>query len=967
MKKDLIYEVFAQLQKGEFVRLAWEDKSGRFHEHGLGSYEILTAKVNELKANPDISSIWFSPNPSNSAKYHKEENVVFAHWLYVDIDDVSAEDFVAGYDFIKPTYTVATGHGVQLYWKLKHPVEMPCEEWKSIEKAIERKFDGEKGEPAALLRVPNTFNRKHLLRKYRDKGYTVETECKIIEFNDVAYNQADFAKAGLEVIDGPAKLVKRNSESKRTMNDLKRIRQYCPVVDEAFKSIENDTDNDKTAGHNKRLTVASMIRHTIDDEDYVLKVFGNVSDFKSDITLEKYRSLTKGPITCAKLQEWGLCSEPCQLIKDIGKKSPIVFAYRNNLPLDLKSEIKHFNDINDALDKATAIEKFLSQTVIKQEPVKQDAILKEISKGCNLSIKSLRESLKNACANVAIDYSQSLSKILPGIASSVEKGRVAFDWFEKNGGRFYKDKEHNCYLFYKDNIHRIDSNRPFKSLILKTANISENTIGGKVIFDSMANLAFEKGNKMDSCSWQYTDLINNEVYLSLNNDKKELIKIASGSVEIIKNGNNAKSIILQGSTKMKPIEYLELDEDERCRAFAKIREHAFNNLACAPSDRYLYLSWALAFPLIEYFKTVPHMRGEGSSACGKSRSMDVIAYIIYGDIALKKGTLAANYTDGALNPLIQLDNIETRNLTGGLEDFIITAVTGIEKEKRKLGTDRENVTEKVKTLINTTGIEGLNKPEMINRTFVINFDHYKYGNPEWNELIYVDIAKNRNLMLSAIFQMISKVLKRIAGGELNSIVKDLSTKYPDHSKSRANSYLACMIMIAEQLIEGFGDSISIDELVKQWIDTQDKLSTENSRGTNPIIQLLDSLLKDYEMEFNKQNSIDSQSIYINPFPVEIAQGPLQWIIVGTANELNTAFSILAKRTGIKNPFSNAHQLASRLKDSEKILAENNWTFTTAEVGSRKRIYRLIRCESVKVPNGLSQGVSQQSTYCSTEG
>ncbi len=513
MKKDLIHKVFAQLQKGEFVRLAWEDKNEIFDKLGVNSHEIFVEKVSELKSNPDISSIWFTPNPSNSASSHRAEDVKRANWLYVDIDDVFAEDFVAQYDFIKPTYTVATGHGVQLYWKLKQPVEMPSEEWKGFEKAIERKFKGEKGEPQALLRVPNTLNRKHLIKKHRDKGYTVETECKIIEFNDVSYDLGDFATAGLEIADKLAEPVTRNSESKLSINDLMRIRQNCPVVDEAFKSIESDTDNDKTAGHNKRLTVVSMIKHTIDDEDYLLKLFGNVSDFRADITLEKYRSLTKEPITCAKLQEWGLCSDSCQLIQDLNKKSPIVFAYRNNLPLDLTGEIKHFNDINDPLDKATAIEKFLSQTVAKQDPVKQDAILKEISKGCKLGIKSLRESLKDVCANEAIDYSQSLNKILPGVASSVEKGRVAFEWFEKNGGRFYKDKEHNCYLFYKDNIYQIDSNRPFKSLILKTANISENTIGGKVIFDSMANLAFEKGNKMDSCSWQYTDLINNEVCL----------------------------------------------------------------------------------------------------------------------------------------------------------------------------------------------------------------------------------------------------------------------------------------------------------------------------------------------------------------------------------------------------------------------------------------------------------------------
>ena len=131
MKRDLIQEVFSQVKKGEFVRLAWQDKNGKFLEQGIDSYEIFTAKVNELKINPNISSIWFTPNPSISES-HTTEDVKHTSWLYVDIDRVSAVDFMAAYDFIKPTYTVATGHGVHLYWKLKQQIEMPCEEWQAV-------------------------------------------------------------------------------------------------------------------------------------------------------------------------------------------------------------------------------------------------------------------------------------------------------------------------------------------------------------------------------------------------------------------------------------------------------------------------------------------------------------------------------------------------------------------------------------------------------------------------------------------------------------------------------------------------------------------------------------------------------------------------------------------------------------------------------------------------------------------
>lgn len=725
---------------------------------------------------------------------------------------------------------------------------------------------------------------------------------------------------------------------------LDKVLENCPFIKYCI-------DNAKDLGEPLWYAMVSNLCRLKGGKDKIHEYsepYDGYSKAETDRKIE-HALVASGPITYAKIKAEGWPGEVPEW-----PQSPAGWGFH----LDIQGKIEYFNGIEDPIVRTRAIEKYVAETVVKQDPLRQEAILKEISGGCSLGITALRDCLEKAYISKGIDYSKPLNSILWMFDSSHEKGHATFEWLEKNGGRFYRDRENNCHLYYKDRVYRIDSNRPFKSLMFELGDISESSPGGRIIFDALANLAFERGERMDAFSWQYTDLMSNEIYLNLNNDGNELIKIAPDNVEIIKNGNNAKSILLQDSSKIQPIEYMDLGEDECREGFTKMKELVFNNLACAEADRYLYLSWALVYPLIEYFKTIPHLRVEGSSESGKSRSMDVISYLIYGKQVLKKATDASNYTDGALNPLIQLDNVETRNLTTNLEDFIITAVTGIEKEKRKQGTDKENVIEKVKTLINSSGIEGFNKNEMINRTLVINFDRFKYGNPEWNELIYVEIAKTRNLMMSVIFQMISKILKRISDGELNSIVKDISAKYGNHSKSRANSYLACMTMVAEKLIEGFNDTITMDQLVEKWIDTQNTLSKETSRGTNPIIQLLDSLIKDFEMEFERQTARCSAEEFVSPYPTEIAQDLERWIVIGTSNELCTAFAILAKRTGIKNPFSNAHQLAARLKDSETILADNDWKVKIEDAGSRKRIYRLTRCESVKVQNRLSQGLSQ---------
>ncbi len=371
MNRSLIYEIFSQLQEGEYIRLAWEDKNEEFHWQGIDNYEQFIAKVNELRSNPHIASIWFTPHPSNSETSHENDNVKHVQWVYVDIDDISTEDFIKNYNFIRPTYIIATGHGVQLYWQLKQRIAAPFDEWRYVEKAIEKKLNGEKGYPCALLRVPDTPNRKHLIEKHRKKGYTVETDCKVIEFNDVAYGLDDFIQAGLKINAKPAPTIQSN-ESKLTISDLTCIRQHCAAVDSAFKSIENDSDNDKTAGHNKRLTAASIIKHTVDDEDYVLKLFGNTADFKKDVTLKNYQSIKQKPITCRQLQEWNLCFKPCQLIQDLNKKSPIVFAYRKGV------QLKRTNELLSDTENDACFEELMKRAKTVENPVNQLKLINRI-------------------------------------------------------------------------------------------------------------------------------------------------------------------------------------------------------------------------------------------------------------------------------------------------------------------------------------------------------------------------------------------------------------------------------------------------------------------------------------------------------------------------------------------------------------------------------------------------------------
>ena len=219
------------------------------------------------------------------------------------------------------------------------------------------------------------------------------------------YNLDDFIEAGLDVEPQAVKPVK-SYDSKRILDDLIRIRQYCPAINEAFLSIENNKGNEKTVGHYKRLAVASMIKHTIGDEKYLLELFSNVTDFASQKTLKHYRSLDKWPITCAKLQKLELCGGTCQLMKDLNKKSPIVFAYRFGVQLKttdtLLNETENDNSFKELMKRVKSIENPVNQEKLISKVIAETGINKSAINRYMKKIK-VRDEIKSYIVNGEVD------------------------------------------------------------------------------------------------------------------------------------------------------------------------------------------------------------------------------------------------------------------------------------------------------------------------------------------------------------------------------------------------------------------------------------------------------------------------------------------------------------------------------------------------------------------------------------
>jgi hypothetical protein len=537
--------------------------------------------------------------------------------------------------------------------------------------------------------------------------------------------------------------------------------------------------------------------------------------------------------------------------------------------------------------------------------------IERLSKGMGISVSSLETMARNSFREIDLtdrDLKDIMNRAGLLNISSEDKGQMVYRWFTSNNGTPYHDREHNCYWVWKDHVYEIGDNQPFKTLIWKEAELTHEGIESKKIWAVLKAETDNKGKELKSFTWLFTDCLAHKIYINPNNDDSKLVRITPGEVKIVPNGINEEKVLLAPAPKMHPFKLSELTDTEYRDAWSAFERLILRNMACPTDDQLLYGCWVLCYPLIDYVKTLPHMRCEGVSSAGKTRAMDLVGHFVYGDTAIKKATDAANFADAAKNPLICLDNVETKNFTSGLADFVLTAATGIQKEKRKIGTDHGVVIEKVKCLLTTNGIENLGKKEHITRTLLIEFDRWKYKTEKWSERIYGEIAARRSELCSAHMMLVSRVLKKIVEGGIERWIDFLETKHPGHSKDRANSFLALMAMILEELVQ----EDQVEQVVSMWISKQDKLGRETAKETNTIVSFLEAIYSDYE------GTQDSEKNWKN-WGYEVFCDPM--VISGTAAQLLRTFSAVAKRKGMKSEYTNPRQLANRIKDAKAVFED----------------------------------------------
>ncbi len=531
------------------------------------------------------------------------------------------------------------------------------------------------------------------------------------------------------------------------------------------------------------------------------------------------------------------------------------------------------------------------------------------------------------------DYYNLLSEDASGLRYNVDiVSRIIFEYFA-GFGQFFVVDDADCYLIFRGKQYQVDGNLPFKSLMYSHTGINYAAAQAKPIWEAIKANCYLFARHARGTSWIKTDHVTNTVYFNLCNDRNEIIRIGPDKTDILQNGSNADHVFLFQSPKTLPIEFnANVGMDQGLTA---LFETLLTGTA-TPVEWQAYIACLLINSfLIEFAKARGINKFSGHQGSGKTEAAGLLTAILYGQNFVTISSTASDYTDAAINPLTVCDNLEVSSIVEDRKNFLLCVATGITRQKRKAGTDSQNVYEKAVTQVITTSIESFELPELIERTIVVPFSS-RYFNRNYPGAIAIEqrIIARRNLVLSAVFRLIAVILTDFDRKKAQWTAH-LAQKYPTHAKKRLNEHLACMAIALEAYMEACPLAkdcyISAEKVVHSWILQQDAENDETMQDTNIPLRFLNLL----ETEWRRGRLGTDYDILADPI-WEQQKRALQFET--TNDELLSAINLLCRKFALPAPFKSVRHMIVRFQNEEAILKKGGWTVEKSRTVRGKRLY-----------------------------
>jgi DNA primase len=627
------------------------------------------------------------------------------------------------------------------------------------------------------------------------------------------------------------------------------------------------------------------------------------------------------------------------------------------MPADVRA------DADAALRHLTEIEFFEYLGMLPE--LGRDAVIVELQK-FGFSRDSVLNSIKDG-----YDLREQLTSIADSFEGSTRNdgykrviSTAVWDYFKQHGKFFVSGEK--LHLFYHHAIYQIGDNTPFKALMHREAGINYKQDVAGFVWEELKALCYTRGDRLTEFGWisLFDDKGDQTLYLNLKDPANRIMKVARGEVDIAENGTNVHNVLLAESSQMKPFRY---DPEANVPgALRDLKALVLDSLSCETAQRYLVLAWALSAYLLPFCETRALMKMEGMSGSGKTSAAKLLSLLIYGDNMVGRSSTASDYSMASTEPLIIKDNMETDDINRNALNFLLLAATGATNIKRSQGTESGVVTEKINCLVAITAIEPFAKPELISRTFIIDFSKRWQRNDFVETEAVMNLLAKRDDIMSAWLQVLAEtVLPSL--DERGEIIKYIKKQHKDYAKERVTEFTALLVLITKALLKHMplseelrleaGDRSHEYVLLDRWIQYQNEHSRMTEQGTNAVLQLLDGLRRVFLIDYARREpeAVNDQDRHtdklwcdlmgVNVYRqilTDLSGAPtghqLYWFEASTA-DLLAMLNRYGREYGVKVPFSNAKQLGVRISNEMVTLNQAGWRAAQARVIHGNRISR----------------------------
>jgi hypothetical protein len=642
-----------------------------------------------------------------------------------------------------------------------------------------------------------------------------------------------------------------------------------------------------------------------------------------------------GPQTCGFIATIGFpCARNC--LSKHGYKSPA--SWGRKPPANLRDVVNGIDSVDFTDDMSTKIS--LARGFLKQidelAPLEQTAALRALATKSGFKLGELKDELtalgrdryKDDLAEGSgpVDPDTPLYQRLKAYLISRRKDdpfdvwiytRTARDWFQANGGLFYSSQS-GRYLFFQQRLYEIGPNPEFDALMLRVARSTRDIPQHRCLWSGLAAVALESGTRFGELSWSSWDWASGRYFYNLNDPDLQIIEVSSEGVRVMPNGGNDKKVLLGASEKIEPVVF---NPDVDLNVLRRLKTDIVDNLTCDEADAYIFLGWGLAMFLMECSTRRPLMKLSGGENSGKTSAARLLSTLLYGTDVGKTASVAANFTDGARNPFMSLDNVEARSINDELLQFLLLVATGGTREKRQRGTDTGLVQERLNCIVALTAIEGFEHSELVSRTYEADFSASRKRDGYVESDIVSRLTHYRDDIISALLIMFSKeVLPNLGSVKRGQVIRQsgiLRSK-----KDRTADYFSLMLVILEALWPYIASSNHRDvwPLIEKWVGVQDTAAAVTTTETESYVYFLNALHNVARTKDNNKESFESRFGLKHKF-----EDDGTFWIESTAADLLAAFDRICRELGRRNPYLNTHRLDRRLRNGEPILAAAGWT------------------------------------------